>query len=562
MHPFEQAWNLTQKSDFYFNNRDQGFHNVLELGSHAGTEVRQKVDPESLEGFEKPTRMQRFTGKRNRMFNEAFNSLDPDKHVETPFQPDLPFTDNTATRFHGKNYFGSGPEKLEGFSAEERKERGENLEWDPQANEGKGNFRRGASRPRMSQKPMQTASAQVAPVDSEGEWINGRIDRHGKLWSNRPAKDRQAVRLKEPTNLATFEGANLSAQQQWDTDRIGEEKAKRLASMSGGKKWGDKTEDEMIDSLSSTLLHEGVHGAIQGELDEAVMSGELSQANRTRADEIGAFSGQHFGDPEKVNEAMGYHDDVDRDARMPQPLTHGDIARKSFQKAWSLVKYSDDCKADLIACLKQKGGAASLADCAEACCLSEAECKEMAISMDNVKISPHGDVILMDGLHKSDDETPFQYDTDKYHDQEKNEEIQRILDDIAQRNYEESQAREPTDIEELMAMVEEYEDTGYDGPTDSGPLWENRWNISPPAAGWRMFADSASEYNVEHLLNSGWDPEHIRIIRLGPGEHTPWGYMGGQDTVWVSSASPEFNQTMAHYVKDEPEDYDPWRAME
>ena len=161
-----------------------------------------------------------------------------------------------------------------------------------------------------------------------------------------------------------------------------------------------------------------------------------------------------------------------------------------------------------------------------------------------------------------DDDEPLPYDADKYHDQEKNDEIQRILDDIAQRNYEESQEREPTDIEELMEMVEEYEDTGYDGPTDSGPLWENRWNISPPAAGWRMFADSASEYNVEHLLNSGWDPEHIRIIRLGPGEHTPWGYMGGQDTVWVSSASPNFNQTMAQYVKDEPEDYDPWRGME
>lgn len=161
-----------------------------------------------------------------------------------------------------------------------------------------------------------------------------------------------------------------------------------------------------------------------------------------------------------------------------------------------------------------------------------------------------------------DDDEPLPYDTDKYHDQEKIDEIQRIFDDIAQRNYEESQAREPTDIEELMQMVGEYEDTGYDGPTESGALWENRWNIPPPGAGWRMFADSASEFNVEHLLNSGWDPEHIRIIRLGPGEHTPWGYMGGQDTVWVSSASPNFKDTMAHYVKDEPEDYDPWRGME
>jgi len=69
-----------------------------------------------------------------------------------------------------------------------------------------------------------------------------------------------------------------------------------------------------------------------------------------------------------------------------------------FEKAWSLVKYSDDCKKDLLACLKKEGGAASVADCAEACCLSEKEIKEMVGAMDNVKISPHGDVILMDGL--------------------------------------------------------------------------------------------------------------------------------------------------------------------
>ena len=69
-----------------------------------------------------------------------------------------------------------------------------------------------------------------------------------------------------------------------------------------------------------------------------------------------------------------------------------------FEKAWSLVKYSDDCKEDLLACLKKEGGAASVADCAKACCLSEKEIKEMVGTMDNVKISPHGDVILMDGL--------------------------------------------------------------------------------------------------------------------------------------------------------------------
>ena len=318
MSAFDQAWNLTQKSDFYFNSEGRGVSDTLEHGSHAGSAVSQKVNPESLEGFEKPTRMQRLTGKSNRMRNEAFNSADPDKHVETPFQPDQPFTDDTATRFDGETW-SSGPEKLGGFNAEERVQRGENLQWDSQANEGQGNFRRGASRPRTTQRTMQTAAAQTSPVDNKGEWHNGKIDRQGKLWGSRPANNRPAVRLNEPTELATFEGANLSAQTQWDTDRIGEEKNERMNAYTD-KKWGNHTEDEKINSLSSTLLHEGVHGAIQGDLDEAVLSGELSQENRTRADEIGAFSGQYFGDPKKVTEAMGYHDDVDRDAKLPKSI--------------------------------------------------------------------------------------------------------------------------------------------------------------------------------------------------------------------------------------------------
>ena len=72
-----------------------------------------------------------------------------------------------------------------------------------------------------------------------------------------------------------------------------------------------------------------------------------------------------------------------------------------FEKAWALVKdekFTDKCKSDLIACLKREGGAASLKDCAEACCLTEKECKTMIATMGNVKMSPYGDAILMDGL--------------------------------------------------------------------------------------------------------------------------------------------------------------------
>jgi len=72
-----------------------------------------------------------------------------------------------------------------------------------------------------------------------------------------------------------------------------------------------------------------------------------------------------------------------------------------FDKAWSLMKEDrDKCKSDIIGCLKRKGGAASLSDCAEACCLSEKECRSLINSMSNVKVSPHGDVVLMDGLNK------------------------------------------------------------------------------------------------------------------------------------------------------------------
>ena len=58
----------------------------------------------------------------------------------------------------------------------------------------------------------------------------------------------------------------------------------------------------------------------------------------------------------------------------------------------------EKAKKKLIACLKKEGGAASLEDCCKACDRSKAECKKLINTMDNVKISPHGDVILMDGL--------------------------------------------------------------------------------------------------------------------------------------------------------------------
>ncbi len=73
-----------------------------------------------------------------------------------------------------------------------------------------------------------------------------------------------------------------------------------------------------------------------------------------------------------------------------------------FDSAWGLVK--DDMaekKKALIACLKKEGGACGLDECCKACDMDRKSCKAMIDSMDNVKVHPSGDVILMDGLSKA-----------------------------------------------------------------------------------------------------------------------------------------------------------------
>lgn len=63
---------------------------------------------------------------------------------------------------------------------------------------------------------------------------------------------------------------------------------------------------------------------------------------------------------------------------------------------------NDDNKRKIVSCLKKKGGAASLKECADACGISPDKCKKIIDEMDNVQISSHGDVVLTDGL--SDEE--------------------------------------------------------------------------------------------------------------------------------------------------------------
>ena len=70
------------------------------------------------------------------------------------------------------------------------------------------------------------------------------------------------------------------------------------------------------------------------------------------------------------------------------------------------IEKAEGHKEKIISCLKKKGGAASLGECAKECGVSSEECKKIIKEMGNVKISPHGDVVLTDGLEKGKKECP------------------------------------------------------------------------------------------------------------------------------------------------------------
>tara|TARA_Y100000114_G_scaffold157115_1_gene187161 strand:- start:333 stop:920 length:588 start_codon:yes stop_codon:yes gene_type:complete len=89
----------------------------------------------------------------------------------------------------------------------------------------------------------------------------------------------------------------------------------------------------------------------------------------------------------------------------PRPVENGYFAKaiELEQRLERLIKADEEKKKKLVACLKKKGGAASLEECAKECGVSSKECKKMISNMDNVQISPHGDVILTDGLKKGEE---------------------------------------------------------------------------------------------------------------------------------------------------------------
>ena len=54
-------------------------------------------------------------------------------------------------------------------------------------------------------------------------------------------------------------------------------------------------------------------------------------------------------------------------------------------------------------------------------------------------------------------------------------------------------------------------------------LWNVRDKVPPPAKGFEMFADSAPDINVAHLLDQGYEPHQIMITN-----HEC------QDAVWIN----------------------------
>lgn len=52
-------------------------------------------------------------------------------------------------------------------------------------------------------------------------------------------------------------------------------------------------------------------------------------------------------------------------------------------------------------------------------------------------------------------------------------------------------------------------------------LWSVRKNVPAPAKGFEMFADSAPDTNVPHLLDEGYEPHQI-IITIHPHQEAVW----------------------------------------
>ena len=59
-------------------------------------------------------------------------------------------------------------------------------------------------------------------------------------------------------------------------------------------------------------------------------------------------------------------------------------------------------------------------------------------------------------------------------------------------------------------------------------LWKMRDEIPPPREGFVMYASSGAEYNLEYLLEIGWEPEDLMVCTIA-GHDTVWRYEGEEE---------------------------------
>lgn len=63
---------------------------------------------------------------------------------------------------------------------------------------------------------------------------------------------------------------------------------------------------------------------------------------------------------------------------------------------------------------------------------------------------------------------------------------------------------------------------------DESVVWEMRDMIRPPSEGFVMYSSSAPEFNLECLIESGWNPEDLMVCTIA-GHDTVWRYEGEEE---------------------------------
>ena len=324
--PFEAAWDSISK-DFYFDNSYSGQGTLGEFVGPRAKGITQIADAKG-----------RKTGIKG-LFSNRRRDIEAEEEDGNPSSQNVSITGdaiNDRRRRYDTNMYDSS----------ERKERGEDAT--PDNAQSPSNFRRGGSLPRTTKvatdMPNYDAESFIDmegnPMDSKGKkegW--GTWDRTGKR-QFRSNQNKPIHFEGQKRNYATHVGANLTP--------LGTE-----------MKEGRMSEDEGVQSLTSTLGHEYTHSAIDEELKEAIKRGDLPPEHYNSAHEVGAHIGQYADlDDEQmeqnVNRRLSQHPNtswlnhhgktpekfqgVDNQLKMPKVgRSSDDIKQASFDQAWSSI---------------------------------------------------------------------------------------------------------------------------------------------------------------------------------------------------------------------------------